>query len=481
MASIKKNFAYQTMWQILSMILPLVTSPLLSRSLGAEGIGIYSFVSSVVGYFILVAHFGVYKYGTQKIAASGNDQKNYNRVFCEIWWLHVILSMAVGCFYILFIINNTDYRIFYVIMGLQYVGKILSIDWLFAGLEDFKKITIRDTIIKIVTFILIIFFIRDRNDLLIYFLITALGGLASGISLWSTALHYVHFVTVTVEGIFSHTKGMMFFFIPALIENVYFYMDKIMLGIADSKISVGFYENAEKALIARRVINALIAVLMPRMTFLFHNHKKEEINQLSKKAIDYVMILAVACGFGTAAISKKFAVIFWGEEFYPSAQLIVIMAVALPIMGLSDMIREDFLLPSQQNKKFIVCASLGAVINFLINFFLIPVYGVIIAAISTVVAESMVLLAQCIVIRNQFPVIQYIKKGCIYIPFGIIMFFMVRSVGSILGVHIYALLLEIMVGMLVYVGLCSIYWKYTGQTYYFNICKKLIRKFIRVK
>ena len=256
-------------------------------------------------------------------------------------------------------------------------------------------------------------------------------------------------------------------------------MDKIMLGIIDSKTAVGYYGNAEKALIARRVINALIVVLMPRMTFLFHNHKSEDVNELLKKAINYAMVLSAACGFGTAAISSEFAVVFWGEEFYPSAQLICIMALALPVMGLSDMIREDILLPSHQNKKFIFCAGLGAVIDFAINICLIPVYGVIVAAISTVIAESVVLITQCIVVRHQFPIIQYIKDGCIYILFGFFMFVIVRFVGNVLGLHIYTLIIEFVVGMGVYLGICAAYWKFTRQSYYFNVMKNLLKKLLK--
>ncbi len=481
MASIKKNFAYQAMWQILSMILPLVTSPILARTLGAEGIGIYSFVFSVVGYFALVANLGVYRYGTQKISTVRNDSEKCNRVFWEIWWAHALVSMLVGSIYIAFVINSANYRLFYMLMGLHYLGAVLSIDWLFAGMEDFKKITIRDTVIKLVTFVSILLFIHDKGDLVIYTIIMTLGNFVSGIAFWVSAHRYVHMVPVTVREVFAHNKGMLVLFIPVLIENVYTTMDKIMLGIMDSKTAVGFYENSEKALIAQRIIHALIMVIMPRMTFLIYNNKKEEMRELMKKAVDVAMVLSVAFGIGTASIAKEFSVIFWGEEFYPCARLIFVMALAIPAMGLSRIIREEFLLPSGQNKVYTICAGLGAVSNFMINLIFIPLYGVIVAAISTFISEFVVFAAQCIAVKKQIPIIRYIKEGFIYIPFGIIMYFVVRIFGNHFGIHIYTLFIEIIAGIVTYIGICCIYWKLTGQTYYFDVIKNLLKKISKIK
>lgn len=479
MSNIKKNFAYQAIWQVLSMLLPLVTSPLLARNLGAEGIGIYSFTSSVVGYFTLVANFGVYRHGLQQISKARNDTEERNRIFWEIWWLHMLISIVVGCFYVIFIVNSINYKLFYVILGLQYLGGILSIDWLFAGLENFKKITIRDTIIKLVTFCLILLFIRDQNDLLAYIVIMAGGSFAGGIVFWISAHRCIHFVPISIKKIFSHSKGMTLLFIPVLVENIYTSMDKIMLGIMDSKVSVGFYENAEKALISQRIIHALIAVIMPRMSFLIYNHKKEEINQLMEKIIESTMLLSVVFAIVTAAVSKDFSVIFWGEEFYPCARLIFIMALAMPAMGLSRLIRDEWMLPSNQNKSYILCAGLGALTNFLINLFLVPYFGVIIAAVSTFISECVVFLSQCIVVRNQIPIIHYIKEGGGYIIFGMITFLIIRGTANFLGLHIYALLIEVAVGILSYTVMCSLYWKMSDRRYYFDLMKSICHRLIK--
>ncbi len=481
MASIKKNFVYQAMWQLLSMALPLVTSPILARSLGAEGIGIYTFVLTVVGYFSLAANLGVYRYGVQKISAARDDGEQCNQVFWEIWRAHSLVSLAVGGLYILFVVHTADYRLFYMIMGMHYLGSVLSIDWLFAGTEDFKKITIRDTAIKLSAFVLILLLIHDREDLPVYIFIMALGNLISGIVFWTSASRHVHKISAGVREVSAHIRGMFVLFIPVLIENVYTTMDKVMLGIMKDKTAVGFYENSEKALIAQRIIHALDAVIMPRMTYLIKSGKREEMRRLMKRTVDAAMVLSVAFGAGTAAISKEFSVIFWGEEFFPCARLIFVMALAIPAMGLSRIIRDDLMIPSGRNREYIACAGLGAVSNFVINLVFIPVYGEIVAAVSTFLSEFLVFAAQCIVIRKQIPVVQYIKEGCIYIPFGVLMYFVVRAVAGLFDVRVYALLIEVAAGMGTYIGICSIYWKLAGQTYYFDMIKRVLGRFFALQ
>ena len=61
--SVKKNYFYNLIYQLLTLILPLITTPYISRVLGAEKIGIYSYTTSVVTYFILFGSLGVSMYG----------------------------------------------------------------------------------------------------------------------------------------------------------------------------------------------------------------------------------------------------------------------------------------------------------------------------------------------------------------------------------------------------------------------------------
>lgn len=476
MANIKKNFLYQTLYQIMSMILPLVTSPILARTLGAEGLGIYSYVFVIVGYFVLAANLGMYKYGMRSIAAVRDDKEKLSKTFWEIWRLHKGICLIVGGIYIAFTIFQVQYRVYFMIMFVSYIGSVLNINWLFFGMEEFKKITIRDMVIKIVTFILILVFIHSANSLTAYFVINAFGVLISNLIYWLMYKQYVFKVKVYRKDAIRHLRAMLILFIPVLLENLYYSMDKVMLGYMCSKADVGYYENADKALIARTMIYSITTVLMPRMANILARKDYIEFHRIMKQATGITIILASAFAFGTAAIAREFAIIFWGEDFVKSVNLIIIMAMAMPAVVLSREVREQYLIPIGKDKEYILSAAAGTVSNLIINSILIPNYGATGAAIATLFSEYIVLAVQLIVVKKDFQMLHYIYGNKIYFVFGFIMFMGVRTIGNIFGIHIYTLLIELIVGVIIYVGLCWIYWLVHKQEYYIDLLKNVLRR-----
>lgn len=476
MANIKKNFMWQTLYQIMSLILPLVTSPILARTLGAEGLGIYSYVNTVVSYFILVANLGVYKYGVRSIATVRDDKERLNKVFWEIWNLHLIVSIVVGIVYIILCFAVKEYRLYYMIMFLSYVGGIININWLFSGVEDFKKIAIRDMVIKIVTFILIICFVQSENGLLYYFIINAIGSLVSNLIYWFMHKEYVWKIKMDLNSAMSHLKPLLILFIPVLLETLYTSMSKVMLGLTCTKSEVGYYENADKALIARTMIYSITTVLLPRMTNLLENKNFDEFNRIMKQTTGIIILLSSAFAFGTAAIAREFSVIFWGEDFARCTNLIIVMAMAMPAVVLSREIREQYLIPANKDNEYILSAAVGAVFNFIANALMIPKIGAMGAAIATLLSEYIVLLVQLVIVRKEIKMYKYIHGNEIYFVFGLIMFISVRFIGHTLGIHIYSLFIEILIGALIYIVLCSVYWWLKKDMYYFNMIYDILRK-----
>ena len=68
MKKVNKNFMYNMVYQILLYIIPFIVTPYISRVLGAENIGIYSYTYSIVTYFMLLTLLGINNYGTRNIA-----------------------------------------------------------------------------------------------------------------------------------------------------------------------------------------------------------------------------------------------------------------------------------------------------------------------------------------------------------------------------------------------------------------------------
>ena len=229
--SVKKNYIYNVLYQFLAILIPVITTPYLSRVLGAEKIGIYSYTLSIVTYFILFGSLGVAMYGQREIAYVQDDVKKRSVIFYEIVIMRLItLSLSLLLFYISFCLKG-DYTFYYRILILELVANMLDISWFFNGLEEFKKTVTRNTIVKLISLLSIFLFVKKPTDLYIYFIIYVLSTFLGNLSLWFYLKKYIKKVPIKELKIFRHIKPAILLFIPQVAIQVYTLLDKTMLGI----------------------------------------------------------------------------------------------------------------------------------------------------------------------------------------------------------------------------------------------------------
>ena len=92
-SSIKANFIYNSIYQILTILLPLVTTPYISRVLGADGIGTYSYGFSIAKYFVLFAMLGLNNYGNRSISAIRDNKEELSKTFWGIYYMQLMKKL----------------------------------------------------------------------------------------------------------------------------------------------------------------------------------------------------------------------------------------------------------------------------------------------------------------------------------------------------------------------------------------------------
>lgn len=241
--SITKNYIYNLLYQILVLILPLITTPYISRVLGAENIGIYSYTISIVTYFILFGSLRVALYGQREIAYNQNNKKKYSMIFWEIVILRTItMTISLILFYLIFV-NGNQYQTYYKILILELIENCIDIIWFFQGLEEFKKTVMRNTIVKLVSVISIFLFVKSKNDLQIYFWIYVLSTTIGNGSLWLYLPKFLEKVKLKDLKIIRHLKPTLGLFVSQIAVQVYTVLDRTMIGaIISDKSEVGFYD-----------------------------------------------------------------------------------------------------------------------------------------------------------------------------------------------------------------------------------------------
>lgn len=448
----KVNFIYNLLYQILAMILPLITAPYVSRVLGADGVGKYSYTSSVALYFIYFGMLGVANYGNRSVAKVRENYEERCKVFSSIYYMQLITAGLSTAIYIVYIIcSRSELKPLFVIQTVYVLYGIFDISWLFFGVEEFKMTAIRQMVIRIVSLILIFTFVKESDDLWIYTFIMCASNLMNALILWFFLPQKVRFCKVPLRVVFSHIGTSVILFIPLLAMSVFGMMDKIMIGKMVSYEAAGYYENADKiVLMSSSVFASFNAVLMPKISNLLCKNEKKRAMHYFNISIEMVMCLAIAMCFGMIAVSDDFIPIFFGPEYAPSINLMKGLAIGIPFIGWAQIYSVLYLIPASKDTIYLKSTVLGAVINFILNIVCICIMGTIGAVVATVVSQMFIAVFQTYQVRKEINVFCFMKKIIGYIVIGIEMLLAIKIITMNRESTIGILLMEIIVGGVIY-------------------------------
>ena len=452
MSKLKKDFLYNIMYQILQLILPLITIPYISRVLGAEGVGTYSYTYSIVYYFMLIALLGINNYGNRSIAQNRENRDKMSKKFLSIYAIQLIMSITMIIVYMLYILLVcNEYKNIALIQSIFLISSMLDINWFFFGMEEFKLTITRNTILKFISLIFVFIFVKNPSDLWIYTLIMAGSTLISQVVLWPFLLKRISYVKITLKDIKKHIKPCIILFIPVIAISLYRVMDKIMLGIMSDVTEVGYYEQAEKIItVPTGVVTALGTVMLPKISNLVANEKYDEMKLYIEKSIKFMMFMAFPVSFGIVAISGDFVPLFLGNEFEKSIMLVDILATTTLFMAFANVLRTQYLLPKEKDNIYIYSVIGGAIINLIINIILIPKLQSIGATIGTIIAEAFVMIYQTISVKKELPIKEYIISTFPFFIKAIIMFAIVMSIKLLKLNGIITIVIQVIVGCIIY-------------------------------
>ncbi|WP_294143726.1 oligosaccharide flippase family protein [uncultured Clostridium sp.] len=388
--SIKYNYILNTSYQILIMIVPLITTPYISRVLGADGIGIYSYTYSIVSYFVLVAVMGTSTFGQRTIAYYQEDKERRSRAFYEILIFRVISTLSCVTIYLFYLFNFVqDNKEIAVIQLLYLISVLFDVTWFFQGLEDFKTIVFRNALVKIINIVLIFALIKTAEDVWKYTLLLSLLTLVGNLSIWIYLPKYINKISVKTVKPFSNFKEILALFIPAVAVQIYTVLDKTMLGIsAPSLMENGYYEQTEKIVrLALAIVTSLGTVMIPRIAKVFADKNYSLMKEYLKGSFQFVWLLGIPLLFGIAGTVRIFVPVFFGSDFEKIKVLLPVYSLIIIPVSLSNVIGCQFLIPTKQQKIYTFAVVFSAILNYFLNSFLIPRFFSLGAAAASVSAE----------------------------------------------------------------------------------------------
>lgn len=450
-----KNLILNVLYHILTLIVPFITAPYLGRVLGAEQIGAYTYIQSICTYFILFGTLGLSNYGSRTIAKVRDDRYLRSKCFWEIYSMQIITSLLSCILYIIYaFFISKKYNAEMGIMTIYVVSMMLDSGWYCLGTEKFKDIVIRSTCIKFINLICIFLFVRSQNSFTAYVTIMAICQIISQISLWPTVLHDIQWVKPVWSQVLPHFKPNFLLFIPAIAASIYGIMDKIMIGFISTKSNLAYYEYANKIVeIPNLIFNAAGTVMLSRMSHIM-SHDKESSGQLIGYSMDLSLVIASGGALGIFAIADELVEVYYGIQFMPSANVLKILAVTVLFYAWSNVIRMQYIIPNNKDNIYILATFMGAIVNLIINFCLIPRYMSVGAAIGTVAAQFVVMLVYSFYSYKEVPLKYIFLRNIPIIVAGCIMMQFIKLLQNYHEVSWRGLLIDVVIGCALFVILC---------------------------
>ena len=448
-----KNYLYNLSYQLLVIVLPVITTPYITRVFSSNDLGSYGYYNSIVTYFILLATLGVANYGTKEISG---HRKNVQKTFWGIYSLQVLATCLALVLYIAtcLLIPSMNNLIAY-ILGFSLLSRGLDISWLFQGMEDFKKITVRNTAVKLLGVASVFIFVKKPSDLHLYIILLVVYDLLGQLSMWLPAREHIGRPHLDIVYAKRHIKPVILLFLPQIAISLYITLDRTMLGALSSTTDVGIYDQALKLLnILLTIVTSLGSVMLPRVSNLLSLGNQKAVNKLHEMSFLVYNLVIFPMIAGILIVNKDFVNFFLGQDFQEARHAIAIMVFRMFFIGWTNIMGIQILIPHNKNREFMLSTTIPAFFSVGLNILLIPSLGYIGASIVSVDTEGLVWLLQLYFTRSYLKEIKILPSMLKILAASLIMYGILYIIQPLLHFpSVVNVLISAMLGLFIYAGL----------------------------
>lgn len=418
-----KNYLYNVGYQILAIVVPLITAAYISRVLRPAGVGANAFTNSIIQYFILFANMGIGYYGNRQIAYIRDNSSKMAKNFWEIQIIKTTMTLLAVIAFAVFMLFYKRQSEYMWAQSVNLFAVAFDISWFYEGIENFKVTVLKNAFVKIVSMIAIFMFIKSSNDVTLYILILAISTLLGNLTLWPNIYRDLPKIKLNSLKPWPHFLPMVELFVPQIAVQIYVQLNKTMLGGMVNETAAGYYQysdNLVKLILA--LVTATGTVMLPHVANAFSHGDIQHVNKMLYKSFDFVSAISYPLMFGLSAISLTLVPRYYGPGYKPVGPAMMIESIVILMIAWSNVLGVQYLLPIHKQKQFTLSVTVGAVINLIMNIPLIHYFGLDGAMWSTVLSETGVTLYQLIAVRGLLDYKALFNISWKYLFSGIIMF-----------------------------------------------------------
>ena len=460
--SLKLNLIFNILYQVVTVLSPLIVTPKISRVFGVDYIGVKSYTFSIVYYFAIFGVLGLDMLGQRKIAIVKDDEYERSKIFWTIYstrFFLVFISLIVYCFYALIAPFSVIERIVTLCWVFYLIREMINPIWFLQGLEKYRLISVLGIISQIAYVLGTILFINEKTDLPLYIVIYTVIPLVISLCYFPDVRNNAIFIKPKLNDMIHSLKESIVYFVPTIATAIYSMVDKTMLGFFDiQKISTGLYESSERLVkVALALSTASFTIMRTRMSYLFGKRNPEEYQKMCSIFMSFSMMLCWPIMFGIIGISKDFVPVFFGTGFEDVVGLSYIFSLVVPCLTISGLLQAIYIFPYGLQKTMDIYYGIIVSVNILMNLLFINLWGTVGAILASVFAEF--LLALILIIRAKKDIeVGYLAVGSIkYFIASLIMLIVMNILSSSLSLNpIIKLSIEFICAVFTYFIVCFI-------------------------
>lgn len=391
--SFVKSTVFNVGYKVLNVLFPLITSMYVSRILGPEGTGRVAYAQNILSYFLILASVGIPTYGIKEIARNVGDRVRTSKSFSELFMINSITTTISIIVYIILVLLiptfQADQQVFFAV-GISLFLNYLNIDWFYAGNEEYVYITVRSTVVKLLAIAAMFIFVRTRDDVVKYAMVSSIGLSANYLLNIFNARKRVQLSFQALE-FRKHLKPVAILLLTMLATDLYNQIDITMMGGTCSKAEIGYYSYAIKLIrIVTSIATAVSATMLPRLSQYFNHKERDSFGLFTNRVLSAVILLVIPCVAGVILCSNNIIFALYGAEFKETIPLVRLLSPIILIISISYLCGSIVLTAINKEKYLLYATLAGACINITLNAVLIPVFHGKGAAVASVIAESTV-------------------------------------------------------------------------------------------
>ena len=407
---VRSNVVINLIRTVTMMILSFITFPFVCRILGDEMVGLYSWATAFVYYFLILARISIPNIAVRECIKVRNDPDKLAHKAQEFFILQAIttlLSFGLMCI-IIFSVGIPDFsdplhRSLIFVLSLNFLSGVLSFEWLFTALEKHTYMAIRSIVVATIVDILVFAFVIYPDGILLYAFFSILTTVLTVISNLIYLPKLVKFKKTEKYDFKQYFPLLGILFLISVVVAIYDKTDTFILGFIDpSKAAVGSYSVAMKGVeIVIGIITALSTVFMPRAMYYYQKNDEKQFRNLNKYSTNICLLIVVPAIALMIALAEPITKIIAGQQGYISADIVLISLASLMLtFSISNIIYTQILIPMKKEKYYLISMLLASLLNagLSILFGMVvfkdnPAFGV---ALGTAITDTLLLICLCV-------------------------------------------------------------------------------------